>query len=84
MTNDRSPEDWEAIDHIENLKAGIPKPGQKIPGVCEYHSAQACALIWMIRRMDKEGKSGVKLMLPASGGAALIVAFIEGVKYLLQ
>ena len=76
-----SPEEWEAADHIENLKASIPKPGEKLHGVCIYHSAQSAALIWIIRHMDTESRS---VGIPAGVSAtvtAIIIGLIEAAKF---
>lgn len=84
MTNERSPEEWEASDHIENLKAGIPKPGSAIPGLCGHHPALALALIWIIRRMDKDDRiSLVRVPLTSGGVAAVVIGIFEAIKQLL-
>jgi hypothetical protein len=84
MTADRSPDEWDASDHIDNLKAGIPKPGSKISGICDHHSALALALIWMIRRMDKDDRGfNLRVLLPAGGAGAGVIAVIEVLKVLV-
>ena len=81
MTHDISPDEWDAVDHIQNLKAGIPKPGTRIPGVCDHHASLALALIWIIRRMDNQDKRrNVKILLPAS----VVTAVGLGVMKLLE
>jgi len=83
MTEERSPDEWDASDHIDNLKAGVPKPGGKISGICDHHSSLALALIWMIRRMDKDGREATMRVPLTSGGiAALVIGIIEAIKYL--
>jgi len=59
-----SPEEWDESDIITDLKAGIPLPGQKIPGVCDYHSSLARGQIYMIRHMAKGNQQ-------SHGGGAL-------------
>lgn len=72
-TNGKSPEDWEANDHIENLKDGLGATG-----VCGVHDDLARALIWMIRHMAKaDGFGGsVKRLLGRSPVAVLAVAVL--------
>lgn len=53
MSDPRSPEEWEAAEHITNLKAGL-----NVAGVCPAHGQLTMALIWMIRRIDLAGKRG--------------------------
>ena len=53
----RKPEDWEAADHIENLKAGIGHEG-----ICKFHDDLTRALIWMIRHMEKEENGNGKFL----------------------
>ena len=54
VTDEKSPETWEAGDHIENLKRGLAATG-----TCPAHADFTRALIWMIRRMDLNGNSSL-------------------------
>lgn len=87
----KPPEEWEASDHIENLKRGIPAPGLDIPGLCKHHSSVASALVWIIRRIDVSRESTpmgswvqVAVMLSKTGpfgllaGAVAFCAFVAG------
>lgn len=53
---DKPPEEWEAKDHIENLKRGL---GNK-SGVCEFHDDTIRSQIWLIRHTDLAEKNGNK------------------------
>ena len=57
----KNPEEWEASDHIENLKAGIGHEG-----LCKFHDDLTRALIWMIRHLElaeKQNNGNGKLNL---------------------
>ena len=63
-TNNQSPEDWEASDHIDNLKAQwhrLQKP-EALSAVCTEHVAMFNAIlpaqIWQIRHADRVEKQG--------------------------
>jgi len=49
--NTRSPEQWEAVDHIEALKRSLNSNT-----TCEYHDDMSRANIWMIRQTDEHNK----------------------------
>ena len=51
---DKQPEDWEAGEHIDNLKKGMDITATS---VCQYHGDQTRAIIWMIRHMEKTEKN---------------------------
>jgi len=50
-TQDRSPEEWEAKDHIEALKRGLNQAE-----TCEFHDDSTRADIWQIRQLNEHGK----------------------------
>lgn len=52
----KSPEDWEAAEHINNLKKSLDAGAKN--GVCAFHGDQTRANIWMIRHMDIQEKNG--------------------------
>lgn len=57
MAADRKTVDeWDKEDIIVELKAGIPRPGTKLPGVCDFHPSLAKGMIYLLRRLPTEGK----------------------------
>ena len=60
MTDDmkKSPEQWEAVDMIDELKQGMPPAGH--PAKTDLCRAHTHALIWIIRRIDLNGKKSAK------------------------
>jgi hypothetical protein len=81
----RSPEDWEASDIIDNLKATIPIPGRPLhpvsPDLCRFHTS---ALIWIVRHMDRrESRSLTVPSAVASAAAAVVIGIVEAVKFFM-
>jgi len=72
---EKSPEDWEAGEIIDDLKSGLPKPGQELTGVCAYHASLVRGMIWQIRHSERRG-NGVAMPVGVSGGVAAMVIVI--------
>ena len=107
MTDHNSPDQWEAADIIESLKAGIPLPGNEpvLKGVCSEHhrtdakiNNQSKALIWIVRRMELNGKAKsvrredgstnylelAKGGLRTAGWPAIIIALVVGCLFYMK
>ena len=80
----RSPEDWEAEDIIEDLKSTLPRPGESprplSADVCRCHTH---TLIWIVRHMERREQRGFAIPAAlASAVATVFVGLVEGLKYL--
>ena len=62
--DERTPEEWEAGDHISNMKRALEQHVD-VAGVCPAHGpvfhSILPALIWVVRRIDIQGDRNVKV-----------------------
>ena len=81
----KSPEDWEAGDIIDELKAGLPLPGVPPPsGQCAFHASSVRAQIWIIRHMDRKESSNLSVSAVMSTLiAGVIIGLVEAAKHFL-
>lgn len=97
MTDEKTPDQWEASDIVEELKRDREEMGRRrkspTPGTCPEHALllesdehDKTALIWIVRRLDLAGDRANGGGLSGRKLAAIItgvLSLIEGLRYFL-
>jgi len=78
MKQDKAPEEWEANDHIENLKQSIGKDG-----VCPEHDNTVRALMWMIRRLSLTPTTSLSFLGVRANGYYAVRVLVLAVIFVL-